>query len=235
MTNVDKSLHLGDCVEVMRRFSGGTFDVVIADPPYKMTKRGKSCRPNYMPDNMGDNVFEGELPDTNEWMGEVYRLMKDDYSHFYCFTNTISLKEYLVEAENVGFEMHNIIYMIKDTMMPNKYYGKNSEIVLFFRKGAAIAINDMSSKDWMKVTMPKKLDKNKVHISQKPISIIEKFLTNSTGTNRTMVLDPFMGSGTTGVACKSLGLDFVGIEKNEEYFNIANERISSGCVLETLF
>jgi site-specific DNA-methyltransferase (adenine-specific) len=53
---------------------------------------------------------------------------------------------------------------------------------------------------------------------------VENFILNSSNEND-IILDPFMGSGTTGVACKELGRDFIGIEMDEEYFNIAKDRI----------
>ena len=48
-----------DCLEGMKRIADGSVDLVVTDPPYTMTKRGKSCRPNWMPNNMGNNVFRG--------------------------------------------------------------------------------------------------------------------------------------------------------------------------------
>lgn len=230
---IEKIYH-GDCIEVLNSMEGGFADLVVADPPYKMTKRGKSCRPNYMPDNMGDNVFEGELPDTQKWMDACYRAMKPN-SQAYVFTNTISLKEYLICAEKSGLTLHNIISMIKDTSMPNRWYGKYVEMALFFRKGGATPINDMTSRDYFFATMPQKVKENKFHISQKPLDFISHIISNSTDHQRCVVMDPFMGSGTTGVVCKRLGLDFIGIEKEQKYIDIAKRRISGDTLLDELF
>ena len=57
-----------DCLEGMKGIADGAVDMVVADPPYTMTKRGKSCRPNWMPNSMGNNVFNGEIPNTEQWM-----------------------------------------------------------------------------------------------------------------------------------------------------------------------
>ena len=62
------------------------------------------------------------------------------------------------------------------------------------------------------------------HPTIKPIGLIEKLVRNSSKVGD-VILDPFMGSGTTGVACKALGRDFIGIELDDEYFNIAKKRI----------
>ena len=65
---------------------------------------------------------------------------------------------------------------------------------------------------------------NKNHPSEKPIKLMKILIKNSTN-EQDKVLDPFMGSGTTGVACKELNRNFIGIELDEKYFNIAKERI----------
>lgn len=212
----------GDCLELMKDIPNDSVDLVITDPPYKMTKRGKSCRPNWMPNNMGDNVFNYELPDPNIWISECYRILKNG-THFYTFCNTNDICDYLQIAKQVGFKLHNILIMKKDTGMPNRWYLKNTELILFFRKGQAKPINDLTSRDWFEVKMPTK--KNcKTHITQKPFDLIRKLVTNSSNEND-IVLDPFMGSGTTGVACIHTNRNFIGIEIDEKYFDIAKKRI----------
>lgn len=212
----------GCCLEGMSKLRDGSIDLVLTDPPYKMTKQGKSCRPNYMRSGMGENLFEGKLVNTESWMSLCFNKMATN-SHFYTFTNINSLPDYLEVAKKCGFKLHNIISMIKDTKMPNRWYLKYTELVLFFRKGKAFPINDMSSRDYEFVTMPTKKN-GKLHVSQKPLSFIEKLVRNST-VEGGVVLDPFMGSGTTGVACANLNRDFVGIELDEKYFQIAKDRI----------
>jgi len=212
-----------DCLEAMQRIPDGSVDMVLTDPPYTMTKRGKSCRPNWMPNNMGDNVFDNEIPKTNEWFSQCYRVLKEK-THFYTFCNTNDLSMYLTTASEIGFKFHNLITMIKNTGMPNRWYLKNSELILFFRKGGAKPINDMTSRDYIHAKMPTKKG-GKLHITQKPLFVIEKLISNSSNEGDT-VLDLFMGSGTTGVACMNTGRNFIGIELNPEYFEIAEKRIN---------
>ena len=216
------TLYNGDCLEIMKNIPSNSIDLIITDPPYRMTKRGKSCRPNWMPNNMGENVFHNELPIAEKWISECYRVLKNG-THFYTFCNTNSILEYLEAANNAGFKLHNIIVMKKDTGMPNRWYLKNTELILFFRKGKAKPINDYTSRDWFDVKMPT-LKNGKVHITQKPLSIIQTFVLNSSVEND-IVLDIFMGSGTTGVACINTNRNFIGIELDEGYFKIAENRI----------
>lgn len=215
-------LHKGSCIDIMKNIPNGTVDLIVTDPPYKMTKRGKSCRPNYMYNGMGENLFKGELPNTKEWMQLCYDKLKED-SHFYVFTNTNSLSEFLNIAKECGFKLHNVISMIKDTKMPNRWYLKYTELVLFFRKGKAFPINDMTSRYYEFIETPT-LKNGKLHISQKPLDFIEKLITNSSKENQ-IVLDPFMGSGTTGVACVNINRNFIGVEIDETYFSISENRI----------
>lgn len=221
---MEYKLYNGDCITTMKKFADCSIDLVITDPPYRMTKCGKSCRPNYMHNNMGDNLFSGELPDTYEWMCECYRVLKEQ-SHFYTFCNINEIQNYLSIADKVGFKLHNIITMVKDTKMPNRWYMKYCEYILFFRKGKAKPINDVTSRDYYQVVMPTQKN-GKVHITQKPQQIIEMFVRNSSSENDT-VLDLFMGSGTTGVACAETGRNFIGIELDANYFNIAKQRIEN--------
>ena len=211
-----------DCLEGMKRIADGSVDMVLCDPPYTMTKRGKSCRPNWMPNNMGDNVFQGEVPSVKLWMAECYRVLKYR-THFYTFVNTNDITEYLYIAKEVGFKLHNIISMIKDTKMPSRWYYKRTELVLFFRKGNAKPINDMKSPDFFHVDMPKKSN-GKLHITQKPLDFIERLVTNSSKPND-LILDPFIGSGTTAIACMNTQRNFIGFEMDRGYYDIACKRI----------
>lgn len=204
----------GDAIQGLKHLKDNSVDLIIIDPPYKMTKRGKSCRPNYMKNNMGESLFDYPLLNTEEWISESFRVMKD--GHFYVFTNTVSLHEILDTSLKVGFKLHNVISMIKDTGMPNRWYYKQTELVLFFRKGKAKPINDYTSRDNFHVVMPKKKN-GKIHITQKPYDFVEKLVLNSSNEND-LVLDFFSGSGTTLLACKNNNRRFLGFEIDKENY-----------------
>ena len=82
----------GDSLDKMRHIPNGNIDLIVTDPLYKMTKQGNSCRPNYMKSGMGENLFDGELPNPKEWMQLCFDKLRDD-AHFYVFTNINSLHE----------------------------------------------------------------------------------------------------------------------------------------------
>ena len=98
---------------------------------------------------------------------------------------------------------------------------KNCEFTLFFKKGKAKTINNPSSKMVHKFNNP---TGKKLHPTEKPVDLMEMYVLNSSNKSD-LVLDPFMGSGSTGIACINTGRSFIGIELDEKYFNIAKERI----------
>ncbi len=208
----------GDCLELMKDIEDCSIDACITDPPYTMTATGNSCRPDYMPDG---EILDGKVPNVEEWFSEVYRILKDE-THFYTFCNKNDIQEYLNTATKVGFRFHNIINMIKDTKMPNRWYLKYTEPVLFFYKGRAKAINDLTSRDYQMVKMPQREDK--IHPTQKPLSFIEMLVTNSTKRGDT-ILDPFAGSGTTALAAEINGRKWVTFEYNPQYYEKTAERL----------
>lgn len=217
-----QEIWLGDCLELMKRIPDESVDLVLTDPPFKMTKNGKSCRPNYMTANSTGTLFNSPLIKPDVWMNECFRVLKNG-THFYTFCNINDIQNYLVVASEIGFKLHNIVDMIKNTKMPNRWYLKYTERVLFFRKGKSKKINDVTSRDYFFVEMPT-LKNGKKHPTEKPLDFIEKMVNNST-TKGSLILDPFAGGGTTLVAAKNLGRQFIGIEKEKEYYDICVERL----------
>ena len=177
-----------------------------------------------MKSGMGKNLCSGSLPDWNVFFDLCHSALRKD-SHFYVFANTNSLQTFLNISSSVGFSLSNVLHMIKDTKMPNRWYLKYTELVLFFRKGKAFPINNMTSRDYEFVNMPT-LKSGKLHISEKPVNFLQKLITNSTNSGET-ILDPFMGSGSTGIACINTNRNFIGIEKDDKYFDIAKNRINN--------
>lgn len=214
---------LTDCMELLSSLPDESVDCIITDPPFRMTKRGKSCRPNYMHDNMDESLFDYDLIPAERWFKECYRVLGEE-THFYVFTNVQSLKDYLEAAEKTGFKLHNVLSMIKDTKMPNRWYLKYTELVLFFRKGKAKPINDMTSRDYFMAKTPTKKT-GKVHITQKPLDFVELLVTNSSNEGET-ILDPFAGSCTTGIACMKNNRNFIGSEIDPKFYEIAKRRLT---------
>ena len=157
----------------------------------------------------------------SEWLPSVYRVLKES-GHCYIFCNDKNIQELLNEATKVGFKESNILIWVKNNACPNRYYMKNCEFILFLYKGKAKPINNMGDK--CAVECRNINGKDKLHPTEKPVRLLEKYITNSTNEND-VVLDLFMGSGSTGVACINTNRKFIGIELSEKYYNVAKGRI----------
>lgn len=157
----------------------------------------------------------------SEWLPEIYRVLKDG-THAYIYINARNVKELQTEAEKVGFQYQQLIVWDKGNATPNRYYLNAYELVLMLRKGKARNINNMGEKNIQRI---KNIIGNKSHPTEKPVELNKVFILNSSNYGET-VLDPFMGSGSCGVACKETGRKFIGIEIDERYFKIAEERIN---------
>src|SRR5574344_693589 len=208
----------GDCLEKMKDIKDNSVDLIVIDPPYKTISGGNKSGLSYkhkgsITEKNDGKIFEHNNIDIKEWIKEIYRVLKDN-THCYIMTNTLNLYEMLTEANKIGFKLHNILIWEKQNCTPNRWYMKNAEYILFLRKGIAKPINDMGSKTIVQFRNPQG---NKLHPRAKPIELCEFYVNNSSLKGDT-VFDPFMGSGSTGVACVNTNRDFIGIEKDEDYF-----------------
>lgn len=220
----DATLYLGDCREVMPTL--GPVDMVATDPPYLVTSGGFGdldggfsgwIKDNY--DNKGA-IVRCDI-DWRDWLQLVPAALVAD-AHVYVFSNDRNLSVARAAAEEAGLVFHRLLVWDKKTALPNRWYQQTCEFVLFLRKGRAFKINDPSSKSLYAIFQRDESD----HPTEKPVSLCALYIGNSTKPGGS-VLDPFMGSGTTGVAAARLGRRFVGIEIDERYFNIACRRIEA--------
>lgn len=244
-------LRYGDCLELMKNIPDKSIDLVITDCPYRIVQGGCSnntvtfkamsgvldkqrrgcgkCSIKWETEgqlNNIENVKAGKIFDHNdiefkEWLPDVYRALKDN-SHCYIMINARNLKDLQVEAEKVGFKYQQILIWNKGNATPNRWYMQGYEMILMLRKGKAVPIKNLGEKNI--ISVPNIKSGKKIHPTEKPVELMKIFIENSSNENDT-ILDPFMGSGTTGIACVNTNRNFIGIELDEKYFNIAKERI----------
>ncbi len=226
----DATLYLGDCLEILPTL--GRVDAVVTDPPYLLTYGGchgslggKLAEANY--DNKG-GIVECQI-DWPDFMPAIFAALRDS-AHAYIMANNRHVQNMLNSAEGAGLKFHNLLVWNKGTATPNRWYMKNCEFTGFFYKGRAFFINDCGDKQLHNV--PNIL--NAGHPTEKPSELMAVYIGNSTQRAET-VLDPFMGSGTTGVACAKLGRKFIGIEIEPKYFDIACKRIEAAYAQPDMF
>jgi site-specific DNA-methyltransferase (adenine-specific) len=174
-------------------------------------------------------MFEHNDIKFSEWLPEVFRVLKKG-SHCYIMINGRNLSELQSDAEKVGFEYQNLLAWVKNNATPNKYYMQGMEFILMLSKRPAKNINNMGTKNYFQIP---NIIGNKVHPSEKPVDLMAVLIENSTLPNE-IVLDPFGGGCPVAVACINLNRQYICIEKDELYFDIANERINNLVRKETL-
>ena len=217
-------LYQGDCLEAMKNIEDGSVDLVVTDPPYEIatTDAGiyKQADKQYVKElnGMKDGFSE-------EVLDELCRVMKKINIYFFCSQKQIiPLLDYFVKKKKCNW---NILSWHKTNPIPacgNKYL-TDTEFILFFReKGVKIYGSFDTKRTWYATPLNQSDKKKYGHPTVKPLSILENLVVNSSQEGE-VVLDCFMGSGSTGVACLNTNRNFIGIELEEGYFNIAKERI----------
>lgn len=213
----------GNCLDIIKTLPDKSIDLIVTDPPYKCISGGKPHLKNQPSGILSKNdgkIFEHNDITPEQYFGELYRILKDE-SHCYIMTNTINIEKFLTTAREVGFGLHNVLIWKKNNATPNRWYMKNCEYILFLRKGKAKTINNVGTKQVIEVD---NIIGTKVHPTQKPVELMKIFIENSSNEND-IVLDPFMGSGSTGIACLHTKRKFVGVELDDEYYKIAENQI----------
>jgi site-specific DNA-methyltransferase (adenine-specific) len=217
-------LYCGNSVNIMNSLPENSIDCVICDPPYKTTKRGNSDnyggffkKESAMNGNGGFNCNETPI---EYFLKPLFRIMKDG-SHGYIMINDVNLINYHLKIEEVGFSIFKTLIWKKNNVVANTYYMNQHEYIIFFRKGSAKIINNCSSKSVLEYNNPY----NKVHPSQKPVSLLTRLVTNSSNENDT-ILDFAMGYGSTGIASYNNKRKFIGIDIDEYWFSKAKDRIT---------
>ena len=160
------------------------------------------------------------------WLPLTYRACGDDAA-LYIFTRWDVVERWRRAIVAAGLVVvQRLIWDKRHWGMGDlRYYGSQTEDVLFCRKGVPTMQYEKRRGDVFSCACRAYLPEGKFnHPTQKPEALMRDFITDATKSGAT-VLDPFMGSGTTGVACVQTGRSFIGIEIDEIYFNIAKERI----------
>jgi len=211
----------GDCLERMKEIESGSVDMVLTDPPYGMDFQSNR--------RVVTKKFKKIENDTNTYwlpafLSECYRVMADDTS-LYCFCSWHKIDLFKQEIERL-FKIKNVIVWVKNNHGSGDLkaaYAPKHEFVIYAHKGRSL----FRSKRVADVMEYPKIHSSKlVHPTEKNVDMLELFIANNSDTGQT-ILDPFMGSGTTGVAAKNLNRKFIGIEMDSEYFKIAKERINN--------
>ena len=218
----------GNCLDTLKNIPNESIDLIVTDPPYPTTSRGNAGNSGGMLQkdiNKKGKVFTYNNINCKEYAPEFYRLLKDG-SHCYVMTNHINLIDMLNTFTDIGFHFIKSLIWNKGNKIMGQYYMSQYEYILFFRKGKGKKINNCGTSDILSISNKKTKDKDgkNIHDTEKPVELMEVLVNNSSQENE-LVLDPFMGVGSTGIACIKNKRNFIGIEIDENYFNIAKSRL----------
>ena len=208
-----------DCIGVLQKMPAASVDSVVTDPPY-----GMGYRSNWRTATAKFAPIENDLG--LEWLSEFvnlsYRVLKEDTaSHVFCSWHNV---DQFKQAFEKRFTLKNILVWVKNNHGSGDLkgaYGPKHEFVMFLHKGRATL---KSGRRPDVIEASKVPGGQMVHPTEKPVSLMEGLIADVTLPGG-VVLDPFMGSGSTGVAASNLGRRFIGVEKDAGYFDIACGRI----------
>jgi DNA modification methylase len=212
----------GDCLEVMKSIPNKSVDLVLTDPPYNIARNNNFSTMGRAGIDFGkwDKGF-----DLFSYIDQVSRVLNKDGSFvvFNAWKNLGAIADY---AESQGFDTKDMIRLEKSNPMPRnrdrRYITDYECAVWFVKKGAKWIFNRQDEK----YQRPKFVFgiESGLHPTQKNLGLMKELVKIHSNQGDT-VIDPFMGSGTTGLACKNLGRKFIGIEQDANYFEIASKRI----------
>ena len=244
------SLFHGDALKILTQLQNVKFDLIYVDPPYLLSNDGITCQSGKMVSvNKGNwdksMGFDEDLKSIDSWIKACKEVLKEDGSIWVSGTlHNIYKVGYLLEKN--GYDIINDIIWYKPNAPPNlscKYFTHSHEIVLWARKskeshhtfnyGEMKVWNNpkdkLKNKDkqmrsvWSIPLIPKDEKEFGKHPTQKPLELLNRIITSSS-IEGDLVLDPFTGSGTTGIASSILKRKFIGIDSNKEYLDVAIKR-----------
>ena len=245
-------LYKGDCLEVMKTIPDGSIDAIITDPPYGTTackwdsvidfklmweQLNRIIKPNGAIVLFGSEPFSSALRMSNI----------KNYKYDWIWQKNIPTGNFLAKKQPMrAFENINVFYGLQPTYNPQMIKRTSEEFKKSYRKNDSTNTNGEQFGKGTKGKLIRKTEaeqwyKNPInvilfnvddrrngknHPTQKPVALMEYLINTYTNENET-VLDFTMGSGSTGVAAKNTNRNFIGIEMDDNYFNIATERINN--------
>ena len=213
-------LYHEDCIKVMQSMSDESVDLVVTDPPYLMDFVSHRRKELYAPIT-SDNLGGAELIAT--YFNECERILKPNTA-IYCFCSWHHIDFFKKEFEK-HFKLKNIIIWNKNNHGSGDLrgaYAPKYEMILYGHKGRSL-FRDKRLADV--IDCDKISGLRSQHPTEKPVDLLKIFIANNSDEGN-VVFDGFMGVGSTGIACKELGRDFIGCEIDDTYFNIAQERLN---------
>ena len=240
----------GDCIAQMNALPEASVDLIFADPPYNLQLKGELHRPDNSKVDAVDDAwdqfgsFKAYDTFTREWLAAARRLLKPDGA-IWVIGSYHNIFRVGASLQDAGFWVLNDVIWRKSNPMPNfrgmrltnahetLIWASKSEGARYtFNYEALKSLNEgvQMRSDWVLPICTgherlKDANGDKAHPTQKPEALLHRILVATTNAGD-VVLDPFFGTGTTGAVAKMLGRDFIGIEREAAYREVAEARIA---------
>jgi site-specific DNA-methyltransferase (adenine-specific)/modification methylase len=238
------------------KLSPSSIDMIFADPPYNLSGKSLKLEGNttggdwYKVNEEWDTYVGDDYQQfCDDWIAAAKRVLKDNGSIYVCASQH-NLANIMASLEKCGLKVNNVIVWQKSNPMPNmtrRVFTHSVEFVVWAVAGKGWIFNAEELKrinpDQQKDGSPRAMrdvwtfpvvqgqerlrndDGRALHPTQKPLELVKRTIVASTNKGG-IVFDPFMGSGTTAVAAKTLGRKYVGTEMNAKYIAAARKRIT---------
>ena len=217
----------GDCLNIMKKLPDNSVDLVVTDPPYEIKTsetKGKTGAFGSTRRNFHNEIRPLTNGIKNEILDELVRIMKKVNIYIWC--NKEQLLQYMTYFKDYNMDL---LCWHKTNPVPtcNNKYLSDTEYLLFFREKGVKIYGEYATKRKYYVTQTNKKDKKLYgHPTCKPVDILKNLIINSSNAGG-VVFDPFSGSGSVGEACVFTNRKFIGVELDENYFNVMKGRIEN--------
>lgn len=234
----DYILLTDDCINSLQKIKNQSVHLILTDPPYNLGQFMHNRNTNLKKMRKNQFAYSGwdNLP-YNEWLKDMDMFFKESSrilvkgGSMLIFMSIIKVESIISLAEKYNFYYKTTGIWHKTNPMPrnmNLHFVNSTEAWIYFTKDANTGTFNNNGKmihDFFETSLTTQSEKKYgKHPTQKPIKLIDRFV-ELLSNEGDIVVDPFMGSGTTGVSCKKLNRKFIGIDQNNEYVQIAEQRI----------
>ena len=216
----------GDCLELMKKIPNKSIDMILTDPPYELENHGggktELATRKLVKEKHIDFISKGF--NYNDVFNEFLRVCKIPNIFIFCSNKQVSKVMKWFEDKKLST---TLLVWNKTNPSPlcNGKYLSDCEFIVYVRGSGATFNNDTPFEFKKQVyTSPVLSKKQRFHPTQKPLELLERYMLLHSNKDD-IVLDPFTGSGSTGVACMNTNRKFIGFELDESYYDIAKKRI----------
>lgn len=204
-----------DCLEGMKRIPDGIIDLVVTDPPYCIGTTSNGKKGSWSDNNLIRPFFDA-------YFKELKRVCKNE-SELYINTDWRTYP-FLYPIILKYFNIRNLIVWDYEWIKAGSHYRFSHEFIIYATNGDVKRKFSASERDVWRIRPINFTSKEKLHNAQKPLELVQKMIINSSNEGD-IVLDTFMGSGTTAIACINTNRNYIGFELDEKYYDLSVNRI----------